>query len=183
VQVPPLPEIPEPLRGRAIVVIDGAYVGDEADGAEVLAPLRALGPDIDTFAMIGPAELLAMHMDPPGPVPATGDGALLDVMPGEAIDAVDAHVDVVKAAVAEWDAGRRYLNFTERPIDTRCAYSAAAYRRLQAVKTLVDPDDVFRGPTTRSRRSTELARGAEPSTTAAPATQPAPPPCRRRRCA
>jgi len=201
VQVPPLPEIPEPLRGRAIVVIDGAYLGDEADGAEVLAPLRALGPDIDTFAMIGPAELLAMHMDPPGPVPATGDGALLDVMPGEAIDALvavagpgsgspllsvelrhlggalsrasdrhgavatmegdfaffavgmapdaeaaaaDAHVDVVKAAVAEWDAGRRYLNFTERPIDTRCAYSAAAYRRLQTVKTLVDPDDVFR---------------------------------------
>jgi hypothetical protein len=34
-----------------------------------------------------------------------------------------------------------YLNFTERSIDTR---SDAAYRRLQAVRTLVDPDDVFR---------------------------------------
>ena len=46
--------------------------------------------------------------------------------------------------MCEWDAGRRYLNFTERAVDTRSAYSAAAYRRLRAVKTLVDPDDLFR---------------------------------------
>jgi FAD/FMN-containing dehydrogenase len=201
-QIPPLPDIPEPMRGRALVVIDGAYLGDEADGVDVLAPLRALGPEIDTFAMIPPDQLLAIHMDPPAPVPACGDGALLDVVPAEAIDAlvhaagpdsgspllmvelrhlggalarageghgavatmegdfaffavgmafdaetaaaVEAHVDLVKTALSEWDAGRRYLNFTERPIDTRRAYSAAAYRRLQAVKTLVDPDDTFR---------------------------------------
>jgi hypothetical protein len=135
-------------------------------------------------------------------VPNSGDGALLDVVPAEAIDAlvhvagpesgspllmvelrhlggalarvgeghgavatmegdyalfavgmapdadtaaiVDEHVDLVKTALCEWDAGRRYLNFSERPIDTRRAYTAAAYRRLQAVKTLVDPDDMFR---------------------------------------
>ena len=61
----------------------------------------------------------------------------------DAAAAVDAHIDVVKDAMAEWNAGRRYLNFTERPIDTRTAYPAGAYRRLQAVKTLVDPDDVI----------------------------------------
>ncbi len=197
---PPMEEIPEPMRGRSLVVVEMAYLGDEAAGSELLAPLRALGPEMDTFAMIGPAELLALHMDPPQPVPAVGDGALLDVMPAEALDelaavsgpgtpmlsvelrhlggalarapkghgaiatlegdfamfavgiaptpeagaAVERHLHVIKDAVCEWDAGRRYLNFTESVIDTRRAFSTAAYRRLQAVKTLVDPDDLFR---------------------------------------
>jgi hypothetical protein len=56
---------------------------------------------------------------------------------------VGSHIDVVKGALAPWDAGRRFLNFSERRIDLRTAYPAAAYRRLRAVKTLVDPDDVF----------------------------------------
>src|SRR5262249_11272991 len=87
-QVPPLPEIPEPVRGRSLVVIDGAYVGDEADAIEALARLRALGPEIDTSATMPPDQLLTIHMDPPEPVPGSGDGALLDVVPAEAIDAL-----------------------------------------------------------------------------------------------
>ena len=47
-QLPPLAEIPEPIRGRSIVLIDGAVQGDPA----VIEPLRALGPEIDTFAMV-----------------------------------------------------------------------------------------------------------------------------------
>jgi hypothetical protein len=181
-------------------MVEMAYLGDEASASELLAPLRALGPAMDTFAPATPADLLRLHMDPPHAVPGVGDGALLDVMPGEAIDALVAvsgpdtpllsvelrhlggavgrapeghgalamlegdfalfavgmaphadaaaaikeHLDVVEGAICEWDAGRRYLNFTESAVDTRCAYSGAAYRRLQAIKTLVDPDDVFR---------------------------------------
>jgi len=201
-QIPAFSKIPEPVRGRKLVVIDGAYLGNEREGIELLAQLRELGPEIDTFTLMPPAGLLGIHMDPPGPVPGTGDGALLDVLPNEAIDAlvevagpgsdspllsvelrqlggalerardghgaaatmegdfalfavgmaphaaavaaIKAHLDVVQAAVCEWDAGRRYLNFTESAVDTRRAYSGPAYRRLQAVKTLVDPDDVFR---------------------------------------
>jgi FAD/FMN-containing dehydrogenase len=197
---PPFEEIPAPLRGQSFVVVEMAYLGDEAAAAELLAPLRALHPVMDTFAAVTPADLLALHMDPPNPVPGVGDGALLDVMPAEAIDAlvavsgadtpllsvelrhlggavgrtgeghgalatlegdfalfavgiaphpdaaaaVKAQLDVVAGAVCEWDAGRRYLNFTESAVDTRRAYSGPAYRRLQAVKTLVDPDDLFR---------------------------------------
>ena len=43
-QLPPMPEIPEPLRGRSFVVVEVAYLGDEAHGAELLRPLRALAP-------------------------------------------------------------------------------------------------------------------------------------------
>ena len=40
--------LPAELRGRRLVVIDGAVLGDDAAAAEVLAPLRALRPEIDT---------------------------------------------------------------------------------------------------------------------------------------
>jgi FAD/FMN-containing dehydrogenase len=86
--VPPLEDIPEPLRGRSFVVVEAAWLGDEADGSELLAPLRELGPEMDTFAMIPPTGLAGLHMDPPEPVPGAGDGMLLGDLPTGAIDAL-----------------------------------------------------------------------------------------------
>jgi hypothetical protein len=76
--VPPFPDIPEPVRGRSFVVVEGAFLGDEAAGGDLLAPLRELGPEMDTFASISPPGLAAVHNDPPEPVPGAGDGVLLD---------------------------------------------------------------------------------------------------------
>jgi hypothetical protein len=200
-QVPPLPDIPEGLRGRAFVAIDGAYLGDEAAAAEVLAPLRALEPEIDMFAAIPAAALSHIHMDPEHPVPGHGDGMVLDELTPAAIEAlvavagpgsgspllsvelrqlggaigvppaehgalakiggafalfavgmamtpemgaaVEAHVGAVIAAMDPWDAGRRYLNFTERPADAGAFFPEGTLRRLQAVKRAHDPGDVF----------------------------------------
>ena len=86
--VPPLEEIPEPLRGRSFVVVEAAWLGDEAGGSEQLAPLRELDPEMDTFAMIPPTGLAALHMDPPEPVPGAGDGVLLSDLPADGIDAL-----------------------------------------------------------------------------------------------
>jgi FAD/FMN-containing dehydrogenase len=86
--VPPLEEIPEPVRGRSFVMVEAAWIGDEAAGSEQLAALRELGPEMDTFAMIPPTGLGALHMDPPEPVPGAGDGMLLDDLPAAAIDAI-----------------------------------------------------------------------------------------------
>jgi hypothetical protein len=86
--LPPFEEIPEPLRGRSFVVVEAAWLGDEAGGSEVLAPLRELGPEIDTFGMITPAGLAGLHMDPPEPVPGAGDGMLLDDLSAQAVDAL-----------------------------------------------------------------------------------------------
>ena len=86
--VPPFPEVPKFLRGRSFVVIEAVYLGDEADGAD--APLRALGPDIDTFSTIPVVALSHRHMDPDHPA-GNGDGMLLGDLPAEEIDAfVDA---------------------------------------------------------------------------------------------
>jgi FAD/FMN-containing dehydrogenase len=90
-RLPPLPDIPEPLRGRSIVVIEAAYQGTRAEGDELISSLRHLGPEIDTFAMMPASALTRLHQDPEDPVPAVGNGSLLAEGPAEAIDAfVDA---------------------------------------------------------------------------------------------
>jgi FAD/FMN-containing dehydrogenase len=83
---PPLPEVPEHLRGRAFALVEAAYLGDAAAAAEVLRPLRQLGPEIDTFATIPAPALSQLHMDPDQPVPFQGDGVLLTDLPAAAID-------------------------------------------------------------------------------------------------
>jgi hypothetical protein len=85
---PPLPEIPEPLRGRAFVLVEAAYLGDAGTGVELIGPLRRLGPERDTFAMIPAPALGQLNMDPPQPVPNQGDGAFLADFPAAAIDAL-----------------------------------------------------------------------------------------------
>jgi FAD/FMN-containing dehydrogenase len=201
-QFPPIPDIPQPLRGSSFVVIEATYIGDEQAGADLMRPLRELGPVMDTFATIPVEHLRELHMDPPGPVPGHGDGMLLDDLPEYAIDtlvavagaesgsplisvevrhlggaiarrapghgalgsieadfalfavgmaptpemgaAVKAHVERVRAAMSQWDAGRDYLNLTERRESGERLFGPVTYRRLQAVKARVDPDDLFR---------------------------------------
>ncbi len=83
-QLPPLEELPEFLRGRSIVMIDGAVQGDP----DVLEPLRALDPELDTFGMVGVPALARLHQDPEEPMPSVGDTALIESLPAEAIDAL-----------------------------------------------------------------------------------------------
>ena len=87
-QIPPLPDIPEFLRGRQIVVIDGAVLGSEDEANEILAGFRELEPEIDTFAPAPPAALLRLHMDPEPPMPGIGGGVMVDDLDADAIDAI-----------------------------------------------------------------------------------------------
>jgi UDP-N-acetylenolpyruvoylglucosamine reductase len=86
-RLPPLPEIPEPLRGRSIVVVEAAYQGSQAEGDKLIAPLRELGAEMDTFGVMPASELVRLHQDPEDPVPGIGDGSMLAEGPAEAIDA------------------------------------------------------------------------------------------------
>jgi FAD/FMN-containing dehydrogenase len=86
-QLPPLPEIPEPLRGRKLVMIDGAYAGDAADAEVALAPLRELAPEIDMFGPMPSPALAHLHGDPENPVPAASGHALLGELPADAVSA------------------------------------------------------------------------------------------------
>ncbi|GLI27660.1 oxidoreductase [Agromyces rhizosphaerae] len=84
---PDMPELPPFLAGRSVVVVDGVVQGTPEEGAALVAPLRALEPEMDTFGPTPVSELMHLHMDPPGPTPGTGDGILLDELPDAAIAA------------------------------------------------------------------------------------------------
>ncbi len=84
--LPPIPEIPEPVRGKSFAVVEAYHLGDPAVADEILAPLRALGPLNDTIASIPMPALSHVHMDPEQPVPGMGDGLTLDSLPREALD-------------------------------------------------------------------------------------------------
>jgi hypothetical protein len=83
---PAVPEVPEPMRGRAFAVIDAVHLGSQAEADKILAPLRALRPAIDTVGMIASRDLGRLHMDPERPTPGAGDGLTLDRLPAPAID-------------------------------------------------------------------------------------------------
>jgi FAD/FMN-containing dehydrogenase len=74
---PPIPDVPEPLRGKSFAVVEATSLLDEAKTDELLRPLRELGPVMDTFATVPVQELKHLHMDPPHPVPGAGDGMIL----------------------------------------------------------------------------------------------------------
>jgi FAD/FMN-containing dehydrogenase len=201
-QLPPIPEIPEPLRGGSFAIIEAVSLLGEDATDELLRPLRELGPQMDTFATIPARELEHLHMDPKHPVPGAGDGMMLSEFNDAAIDAlvqtagagsgspllsvevrhaggalarktrgagavasldgkflmfavgmamtpelgsaVRAHVELVQNVLAPWDCGRTYMNFTEKRQRGERLFGDVTYRRLQAVKAAVDPDDVFR---------------------------------------
>ena len=61
---PPLPMLPPHLSGRSYVVVEAACQLDPAAADSVLAPLRELGPELDTFRVTPMPELSLLHMDP-----------------------------------------------------------------------------------------------------------------------
>jgi FAD binding domain len=85
---PPIPDVPEPLRGTPLLTIDGAHLGTREEGERAFAPFRELGETImDTLEWMPPVGLSRIHMDPESPVPGLGEGGLVGELPDEAIDA------------------------------------------------------------------------------------------------
>jgi FAD binding domain/Berberine and berberine like len=85
-QFPPIPQIPEPVRGRSFVVVQAIWLGEATEGERLLEPLRALGPEVDTVATMPIQDLSRLHMDPEQPVPGAGDGGMLNEVDAELID-------------------------------------------------------------------------------------------------
>jgi FAD/FMN-containing dehydrogenase len=124
-QFPPIPEVPEPFRGRAFVLVEAAYCGPEADGAELLRPLRGLGPETDTLATIRVDGLSELHMDPPQPIPNAGDGMLLSKLPAAAVDAL--------VGVAGAGSGSRLLSVEARHLGGALANTSASNGALSSI--------------------------------------------------
>ncbi len=83
-QLPPIEQVPEPLRGRQVAMIDGAVLADDETAEEILRPLRELGPELDMFARMPAPALVRLHGDPEGPTPVVTDSLVLSALPDAA---------------------------------------------------------------------------------------------------
>ena len=88
-QLPPLPDIPEPLRGGRFVNVELVHFGAAAEAEAIVAPIRALGPQVELGGALDAVGLNHFHLDPEAPVPFLGGAhMILDDLPEAAIDAL-----------------------------------------------------------------------------------------------
>ncbi|HWM08308.1 MAG TPA: FAD-binding oxidoreductase [Solirubrobacteraceae bacterium] len=83
---PPLPELPEVLRGRALAQLTLAFLGNEREGDALIAPLRALSPEIDHVGIVPAAALGEIAGDPVDPVPDRSRSRLLASLTPDVVD-------------------------------------------------------------------------------------------------
>jgi FAD/FMN-containing dehydrogenase len=85
--IPPLPFLPEPLQGQSVCVVRGCYVGDMADGAAALQPMRELGGLIfDAFGPMSFSDVAMISNDPLAPTNAQAFTEVLSDLSPEVIE-------------------------------------------------------------------------------------------------
>ncbi|WP_182904422.1 FAD-binding protein [Microbispora sp. H13382] len=78
VKFPPVPQVPEPLRGLAAVAVDSTFLGGEEEGRGLLRRFGDTpGVILDTRAPMAPDALGGICAEPTQPVPGAGRGELL----------------------------------------------------------------------------------------------------------
>jgi FAD/FMN-containing dehydrogenase len=205
ITAPPLDFVPEPARGKPVAGVVVCYVGDPAEGEEVIRPLREFGPPAVDMVQPMPYVALQSMLEPGNPKglqnywsahflaelpddavdvlvrkatqpvsPMTqiilmpGGGALSRV-PEDATafgerrspfnvhylsmwpDPADTQANIaytrgIAGAMEPWTTGRAYLNFLgdEGIGRVEAAFGPEKYRRLQALKDVWDPENLFR---------------------------------------
>ena len=86
--LPPIPDIPEEIRGKKWFAITLVSIGSEEEGRERVAPLLEIGdPAMSSLGQIPATGLTRIAMDPEPPVPGLGHHRVIQELPDEAIDA------------------------------------------------------------------------------------------------
>jgi hypothetical protein len=86
--LPPIPDIPEEIRGKKWFAVTVSSIGTEDEGRERVAPLLEIGePAMSTMTQMPATGLTRIAMDPEPPVPGLGHHRLMKELPDEAIDA------------------------------------------------------------------------------------------------
>lgn len=90
---PPIPEMPDILRGKSYVMVRGCYAGDLNEGAALLQYWRAWKtPVIDDFKVMPMMDIATVSSDPVNPLPGLGIGQWLHEINDDVIEAICAHV-------------------------------------------------------------------------------------------
>ncbi len=88
-RMPPIEEVPPPLRGVVSLALRFGFTGSPEHGEALLAPMRRVAaPVLDSVGPMSYAAVDGIHMDPPEPLPAVFRGGLLSAMPADLVDAL-----------------------------------------------------------------------------------------------
>jgi hypothetical protein len=75
---PPLPDLPEPIRGGSFVTVDVTWLGAASEGGELIAPLRRAGTVLsDSFGPVSIGRLGEVAAEPTTPMPFIDWGGVL----------------------------------------------------------------------------------------------------------
>ena len=89
INFPPIPAVPEFLRGRSAVLVNGCYAGNLAEGEALVQPwLDWMSPIVSTFRAMPFSEVGTISNDPVDPLPGASTGAWLADLSDEVIDTV-----------------------------------------------------------------------------------------------
>jgi len=89
IHFPPLPDVPERLRGQSFVTVAATYVGPPRLAEMLLWSLREAAPvAMDTMGPFRPSELGTVAQEPTHPMPSMEHSMLLTGLDDEAIDAI-----------------------------------------------------------------------------------------------
>lgn len=84
---PPIPQVPEMLRGQSFVMLRGCYSGSLAEGQALINEWRDWqAPLIDAFREMPFSDVATVSNDPVDPVPSASTGAWLGDLSDEVID-------------------------------------------------------------------------------------------------
>ena len=86
-RLPPIDEVPPPMRGVVSLALRFGFTGSPEQGEALLAPMRRVAtPVLDSVGPMSYAAVDGIHMDPPEPLPAVTRGGLLQGMPADLLD-------------------------------------------------------------------------------------------------
>jgi FAD/FMN-containing dehydrogenase len=89
---PPIPEVPEFLRGKSLIEVRGCYCGPVEEGEALVQPWRDWqAPMIDDFKVRPFTESAQISNDPPDPMPSAMTGAWLAELDDATLDALLHH--------------------------------------------------------------------------------------------
>ena len=89
---PPMPQIPEPLRGQSFMIVRGCWSGSITEGRRFVDRLRsAMAPVMDQWNEMSFADSATIGNDPVDPMPVTGSSTLLNGLDGELGSTIASH--------------------------------------------------------------------------------------------
>ena len=144
-QFPPLPVVPQPLRGESFAVLELVFLGDKAAGTSRPNRCARCAWSWTRSGWCRRPASPSCTWTRASLCPTSARARLLGRLDEAVIDAFVAAVGPGSgSALAPYDTGCQYLNFTEASTDPARFYRPDVFHRLRAVKAAYDQDDLFR---------------------------------------